>query len=162
MLLDLMFPNLESPMKPLPRTENALLVRTKFASDEAWMALRGTIEEPTPRDGFRAYVDFLSDPQYDGADAEALTKLSPGDSTFFLIADDATFADEERPVLVVNLFSDPSIDDNPDFANRGDSFRAVASVLWSVENNLSLGNMGFEEFVAALDSAGVFRGFREG
>ncbi|HEV7279799.1 MAG TPA: hypothetical protein VGN57_06255 [Pirellulaceae bacterium] len=148
-------------MKPLPRTENALLVRTNFASDEAWMALRGTIEEPTPREGVRAYVDFLSDPQYDGAGSDALVKLSPGDSTFFLVADDATFAEEERPVLVVNLFSDPSLDDDPYFANRGDSFRAVATVLWSVENNLSLGNMGFEEFVAALDAGGVFRGFPE-
>ena len=148
-------------MKRLPRTENALLVRTNFASDEAWMGLRGTIEEPAGSEGVRAYVDFLSDPQYDGAGADALVHLSPGDSTFFLVADDATFADAERPVLVVNLFSDPSLAGDPYFAKRGDSFRAVASVLWSVENNLSLGNMGFEEFVAALDAGGVFRGFPE-
>lgn len=148
-------------MKPLPRTENALLVRTHFGNDDAWMALRGTIEDSTTRDGFRAYVDFLSDPQYDGAGAAALVRLSPSDSSFFLVADDATFADPQRPILVVNLFGDPSLDDDPYFAKRGDSFRSIASVLWSVENNLSLGNTGFEEFVAALDADGVFRGFPE-
>lgn len=148
-------------MKPLPRTENALLVRTRFGNDEAWMALRGLIEDSTTPEGFRAYVDFLSDPQYDGARADALVKLSPSDSTFFLVADDATFGGPDRPILVVNLFGDPSIDADPYFAKRGDTFRAIASVLWSVENNLSLGNMGFEEFVAAVDADGVFRGFSE-
>jgi hypothetical protein len=145
-------------MKPLPRTENALLVRTRFGNDEAWMALRGLIEDSTP-EGFRAYVDFLSDPQYDGADANALVKLSPSDSTFFLVADDATFGDPDRPILVVNLFGDPSLDADPYFAKRGATFRSIASVLWSVENNLSLGNKGFEEFLSAVGPDGVFRGF---
>lgn len=30
-----------------------------------------------------------------------------------------------------------------------------------VENNLSLANMGFEEFADAVDEDGVFRGFRD-
>jgi hypothetical protein len=30
----------------------------------------------------------------------------------------------------------------------------------SIENNLSIGNMGFEEFAEAVDRDGTFRGFR--
>jgi hypothetical protein len=31
--------------------------------------------------------------------------------------------------------------------------------LWSIENNISLGNMDWEEFAEAADYDGVFRGF---
>jgi hypothetical protein len=31
--------------------------------------------------------------------------------------------------------------------------------MWSVENNLALSNMDFEEFATAVDGDGVFRGF---
>jgi hypothetical protein len=33
------------------------------------------------------------------------------------------------------------------------------SEIWAVENNLSLGNMDFEDFAGAVDANGVFRGF---
>jgi hypothetical protein len=33
--------------------------------------------------------------------------------------------------------------------------------LWSVENNLSIANMGFDEFADAVYKDGVFRGFKE-
>jgi hypothetical protein len=31
--------------------------------------------------------------------------------------------------------------------------------MWQVENNLSLGNMDYNDFVRSLDRDGVFRGF---
>ena len=39
------------------------------------------------------------------------------------------------------------------------TIRVIPSELWSVENNLSLANMDFEEFAAAAGTEGVFRGF---
>ena len=39
------------------------------------------------------------------------------------------------------------------------SFRALPSVIHSVENNLSLANMDFEHFVGSVGSDGIFRGF---
>jgi len=39
------------------------------------------------------------------------------------------------------------------------SFRVPPNELWSVENNLSLANMDFEEFAEAVDTDGVYRGF---
>lgn len=38
-------------------------------------------------------------------------------------------------------------------------FRVIPSELWSVENNLSLANMDFDEFAGAAHADGVFRGF---
>ena len=39
------------------------------------------------------------------------------------------------------------------------TFRVIPSELWSVENNLSLANMDFEEFAGAAGAEGVFLGF---
>jgi hypothetical protein len=33
--------------------------------------------------------------------------------------------------------------------------------MWEVENNLSIANMGFEEFANAVDKDGIFRGFQK-
>ena len=41
----------------------------------------------------------------------------------------------------------------------GGRFRVLPAELWSVENNVALANIDFAEFVSALDSDGVFRGF---
>jgi hypothetical protein len=34
--------------------------------------------------------------------------------------------------------------------------------LWEVENNLSIANMGFEEFAEAADEQGIYRGMLKG
>jgi hypothetical protein len=41
----------------------------------------------------------------------------------------------------------------------GQTFRVVPTAVWAVENNLSLANLGWEDFVRHLDGDGVFRGF---
>jgi hypothetical protein len=56
----------------------------------------------------------------------------------------------EYPLLVVDLLEE-----------RGRQFRAVAAAVASIDNNLSIANMGFEEFAGAVDDDGVFRGFPE-
>jgi hypothetical protein len=40
-----------------------------------------------------------------------------------------------------------------------DELRVIAEELWEVENNISLANMDWEEFVDAAEDDGVFRGF---
>ncbi|WP_374224939.1 hypothetical protein [Streptomyces sp. RK62] len=57
-------------------------------------------------------------------------------------------ASTDLPLLVVDLRRE-----------RGRCVRVVASELWSIENNLLEANMDFEEFTAAVDDGGVFRGF---
>ncbi len=53
----------------------------------------------------------------------------------------------ERPILCIDI-------DMPH-----DIFRVIPEALWSAENNLSIANMGFEEFVEATGAEGIYRGF---
>jgi len=55
---------------------------------------------------------------------------------------------EPSPVRVVDLSPEGSL-----------PFRCAATQLWSVDSNLNLANMDWEEFATAVDAVGVFRGF---
>jgi hypothetical protein len=134
----------------LPKTENSLVLRTDFSDDSAWESLCAAIRALGGE--FQAYVDCVSDPQYDGLTAERLTALAPKGShhTFVFIADRMALTHPEHPILVVDLYEEP-----------GRTFRVIPSEMWSVENNLSIANMDFCEFADNVDQDGVFRGFPE-
>ena len=136
-------------MKKLPQTKNSLVLRTHFSDDGSWEALCVSIQEPS-EEGFKAFVDCISDPAYDGLTVEQLLALSPKGSgrSFVFIADRITLTDPERPVLVVDLYAEP-----------GRTFRVIPREIWGVENNLSIANLDFDEFAANADPDGVFRGF---
>ncbi|HKY30800.1 MAG TPA: hypothetical protein VJM12_22970 [Pyrinomonadaceae bacterium] len=137
-------------MKKLPETENSLLLRTDFSDDAAWAALCEAVQEPN-EDGFRAYVDCISDPAYDGLTMEQLVALAgEGEISFVFLADRTTFTNAERPILVVDLNEEP-----------GRTFRVIPPEMWSVENNLSIANMDYSEFADSVDPDGIFRGFHE-
>lgn len=137
-------------MKPLPNTENSLVLRTDFADAQAWSDICSEIQRPVGE--FTAYVECVSDPDYDGLQPEQLVSaagLGPYRGYVFVV-DRTTFTHPEHPVLVVDLHSEP-----------GRTFRVIPSEMWSVENNLSLANMDFDEFADAADDDGIFRGFPE-
>ncbi|MGW1341032.1 DUF6924 domain-containing protein [Kribbella sp. NPDC002412] len=138
-------------MPTLPRTDSSLLVRTDFASDTAWQHLSDEAQREN-EDGFRAYIETVSDPAFDGADWQAIQAAVPvtdtGASVLF-IADTVALGSAEHPILVVAL-------------GEGSSelpFRTLPSELWAIENNLNIANMDWQEFAAAVDEDGVFRGF---
>src|SRR5262245_14554002 len=113
-------------MRKLPKTENALLLRTDFSDDAAWAALCAAAQARTA-DGFQAYLTCVSDPVFDGLTVEELVALAPkgGDHTFAFLADRTALADPEQPVLVVDLYEQP-----------GRTFRVIPRELSAVENNL--------------------------
>jgi len=136
----------------LPRTERTILLRTDFSDDAAWVALCEAIQAPQTRfgDEFRAYVSPVSDRAFDGASVSLLVELAgAAEKSFLLVADRIALTSAERPVLVVDALHDV-----------GSTFRVIPSEAWGVENNLWLANMDFEDFADAVDSDGVFRGFR--
>ncbi len=137
-------------MKHIPETKNALVLRTDFSDAAAWQSICAAIREPVG--GFKAYVDFVSDPQYDGITAEHLPSLIPQGSnhTFMFIVDRTALSHPDHPILVVDLYTEP-----------GRTFRVIPSEMWGVENNLSIANMDFAEFADSADPDGVFRGFPE-
>ena len=135
-------------MKPLPKSDQALVVRTDFSDDTAWTGVVSAIKRPV--DGFFAYVDFVDDAAFDGLTVEQLVALRDGLSkSYVIVADAVTMGAPEPSLLVVDLFEEP-----------GRSFRAVPSAIQSIENNLSIANMDFWEFAENVDADGVFRDFK--
>jgi hypothetical protein len=136
-------------VKALPRTKNALVLRTDFSSDAVWEAVCSEIRKPVGE--FRAYVDCVSDASFAGLSIEKLVELAAKDQDrpFVFLVDEVTIADQEHPIVVVDLFTD-----------LGRSFRVVPREMWGVENNLSIANMDFADFADNADDDGVFRGFQ--
>ena len=134
----------------LPDTEHTPVLRTDFLDEAAWVAVCAAIVRPAGE--FRAYVDFVDDRQYEGVAEQQILTLAPSDyrHSLIFVVDRRTLNHPAHPVLVVDLNDD---------SRR--SFRVIPSVMWSVENNLSIGNMDFEEFADSVDPDGIFRGFRD-
>lgn len=135
-------------MKAIPNTEQSPVLRTDFADEAAWESLRIAID--TPVGEFRPYVEYISDPAYDGLSTGQVLELIPQSfkHTFLFVVDRTALTHPDRPILVIDLY-----------AERGRTFRVVPTSMWSVENNLSIANMDFEEFAEEVDDAGIFRGF---
>ena len=94
-------------------------------------------------------MDIVNDPKYEGLTSEQLLSMvEEGSASLALIVDRVTISQPEQPILVVDLQDEP-----------GRTFRVIPTALWGVENNLSIGNMGFEEFADAAGKDGIFRGF---
>jgi hypothetical protein len=130
----------------LPGLDSSLLVRTDFASDDAWQELSDEAQQES-QDGFRAYLVPVSDPALDHLDWETVRAALPvGDhgALVLFIADSTTRNSPDHPVLAVDLSRDAG--DRP--------FRCIPSELCSVENNLNLANMDWEDFAGAVDDDG--------
>jgi hypothetical protein len=138
-------------MKQIPiTTENALLIRTDFSDQTAWKSLMEAACEPG--DPFMFNMEVMEDKEYSGAALEQLMGALPEDypHSFIVVADGVAVSESDHPLLVVDLQEE-----------RGRQFRAVAAQVASIDNNLSIANMGFEEFADMVDETGVFRGLPE-
>jgi len=136
-------------VKPLPETPTALVIRTDYSDQAAWEAVRDEIGRPV--DGFFASVEFVDDVAYDGLTKAQLIELCRGAEayrSYIMVVDATTLSHPDRPVLVVDIYPEP-----------GPEFRAIPSQIQSIENNLSIANMDFEEFAQCADANGIFRGF---
>jgi hypothetical protein len=137
-------------MKTIPTTESAQIIRTDFSDQTAWERITAAMREPA--DPFIFNMEFLDDRERSGATVDQLLAALPEDypHSFLVIADSVAMSQPDHPLLVVDLMEE-----------RGRHFRALAAHVPSIENNLSIANMGFEEFAGAVDESGVFRGFPE-
>ena len=73
-----------------------------------------------------------------------------GASVLF-VADSITLSSADHPILVVDLLD--SCGKSP--------FRCIPPELWSVDNNLNIANMDWENSASAAGEDGVSRGFDE-
>ncbi|MFD8598260.1 DUF6924 domain-containing protein [Kitasatospora sp. NPDC059646] len=132
-----------------PARGAALLVRTDFTDPAAWRRLRRTVAAPTA-DGFLPVVTEVDDPVLAGLAVAALTACLPPDHgrPLLVLADRRALSDPELPLLAAHL-REPA----------APTVRVAAAALWSIENNLSLANLDYADFVRAAGPDGVFRGF---
>lgn len=135
-------------MKPLPETENSLVLRTDFSDNAAWESICAAIRQPVGE--FRAYVDCLSDPAFENITVEQLVTVASQSpyQGFVFVVDQVALTHRDSPILVVDLNREP-----------GRTFRVIPREMWGVENNLSLANMDFVDFAESVDDDGIFRGF---
>ena len=131
----------------IPQDGDAPLIRTDFSNEAAWAALLIATRRPSS-EGFLANVQVINDAHLDGASAEQIGSAARGTKhAVIFIADKFTMLREDQAVLCLDASAPEK------------RFRVIPGELWSVENNLSLANMDFEEFVGAAGADGVFRGF---
>jgi hypothetical protein len=133
-------------------SSSSLLVRTDFTSDEAWDRVREEALRENA-DGFRAYIEPVSDRAFEKATWAAVRAAVPthteGASVLF-VADATTLSSPDHPILVVDLLD-----------TRLTPFRCITAALWSVDNNLNLANLDWADFADAVEEDGIFRGFPE-
>jgi hypothetical protein len=143
------------------------VIRTNCSDDKIWSAICDEIRAPQTELEFRANVNFIEDAKYAGLDCDDVVHALPDNYPGFLcfLVDLRTMSNNEHPVLVV-YFAPESVEEMdyqrvPSKTPAADigSFRAIPSAIQAVENNLSISNMDFEDFVDARDEDGVFRGF---
>ena len=136
-------------MKPIPETENPLVLRTDFSNQSAWERICADIQKPVGIFRFRANVEFLDDVEYAGITKEQLLELIPENysHSFIVLVDQMAISHPDHPLLVVDLYE-----------KSGRELRAIPSRVQSIENNLSIANMDFEEFAEAVEEDGIFRG----
>ncbi|WP_426513485.1 DUF6924 domain-containing protein [Dactylosporangium sp. McL0621] len=140
----------------------SLVIRADFAHEDEWTQIQVAIVEPQTEDEFTANVEFVDDKAYEGLTAARLLEIVPADTghSFAFIVDTQTLTHRDRPILVVNLYDwVEGIEDQGKGPQYGATFRVVPSEMWSVQNNLSLANMDWEEFADSVDDDGILRGF---
>lgn len=139
--------------RALPDDGVSLLIRTDFSDDERW---RATVDAASQTwdlgDGMNAVaaLSVVDDAAFDGLTLAELADVIDGPPYYVFLADADTIADQEHSILAVDTSGDST-----DFP----TFRVHPSQMPSVENNLSLANMDFEDFASAVGADGVFRGF---
>lgn len=139
----------------LNQPENPWLVRTDFSNEEVWVAIRKLVCLPQiePLSGMECYANLetIDEPRFKDKVYRDIVGDLPDDYPGYVVflVDTETITNKELPILVMDF----------SFTDQIKSLRAIPSAIQSIENNLSLGNMDFDDFYNARDYDGIFRSF---
>ncbi len=130
----------------IPKTDKALLFRTDYSNELQWRSLKEIVQKPGE---YFTEVEIINNNKLESVKIDKIMALVQKTTkhTYMFIVDSITINHPDKPILVVDLFTSP-----------GQSFRIVASKLWSVENNLSIANLDFEDFMENVDKENIYRG----
>ena len=137
-------------MITLPDTERAVLIRTDFDDDAAWTSIKADIFEPEDDSGLgmQADVVLLEDRAFAGCTVDELVAGRAAYSHEHLfVADREAMQTFRHPVLV-------SLE-----PERRTSFRAVPEAVMTIDANLFVDNLSFDELAESADEDGIFRDF---
>jgi len=137
-------------MKKIPITDDTLVLQTDFSNEKIWKSICKLIEAPQTEDQFTANVEFHSNKEYENIELKKILSLLPDEyeHSILFVVDSQSITDPDHSILCIDLVDEP-----------GNYFRVIPSEMWSVENNLSLGNMDFTDFADSVDKENIFRGF---
>ncbi|MFF0717196.1 DUF6924 domain-containing protein [Micromonospora sp. NPDC003816] len=163
-------------------SDASLVIRTDFSRSQEWEEIQVAIAEPQTKEGFTAFVAFVDDRAFENITPPQLVEMVPADSDHAVafLVDEETLTHPDRPILVVNLDDEDDEDDEDEDDEDEDdededdedddeqgqgpqysaTFRVVPSEMWSVQNNLTIANMDWEDFAENVDGDGIFRGFK--
>ncbi|MFF9204371.1 DUF6924 domain-containing protein [Streptomyces sp. NPDC014986] len=139
---------------------DALVVRTDYHDDQAWQDVAAALMEHD------AHVHFINDPAWAGATVdEVLTAVrADEDLAVVFLADRTTMQAEHHALLAITTLTREECEDDEDYEQLtefGREFRTTPAGVHDVFANLSIGNLGFEEYAAWAhdDPEGIYRSF---
>ncbi|MET8411528.1 hypothetical protein ABZV34_26095 [Streptomyces sp. NPDC005195] len=135
---------------------DALVVRTDYHDDVAWRAVTAALAKPWDDGGegqYAAGLHVVDDPAWAEAgvdDVVAAVRADENLSVVFL-ADGTTMRAAHHALLAVTTLTREECEDDEDhrrLTEFGRSFRTVPAGIRDIHANLSIGNLGFEEYAA--------------
>ncbi|MUL44282.1 hypothetical protein FZ103_24500 [Streptomonospora sp. PA3] len=124
----------------LPETDYSPLLRTDFTDDAAWQVLLERLG--------RDWMTVLADRGHQGLSVPELVGLVPEGSRYpvLVVADGRTFSADERSLLLIDVDEEP-----------GRTVRVAPAAVPSVVGNLAIRNRTFDDYLDAVDGAGVYQ-----
>lgn len=156
------------PSVTRPDDFETLVVRTDYGDDQAWQDVVAALTEPWGDQQYEVCVHFVDNPVWEEATVdEVLTAVTADEElAVVFIADSVTMEAPVHPLLAVTTLTREECVDDEDYAQLtefGREFRAAPAGVHELHANLSIGNLGFEEYAAWAhdDPDGVLRPFWE-
>ena len=144
----------------------ALVVRTDYHDDGAWQHLAAALRERRGDGQYKACVHLVDDPAWEGATVDEVLTAVRGDENLAVVflADRMSMQSRSLALLAVTTLTREECVDDEDYEQLtefGREFRTVPAGVDDVHANLSIGNLGFEEFAALAhdDPEGIYRSF---
>jgi uncharacterized protein DUF6924 len=145
---------------------DVLVVRTDYHDDQAWQDVTAALMEPWGDRQYEAHVHFVDDPAWAGATVDEVLNAVCADENLAVVflADRTTMQAESHALLAVTTLTREECVDDEDYEQLtefGREFRTIPAGVHDVHANLSIGNLGFEEYAAWAhdDPEGIYRSF---
>ncbi|MFD7440837.1 DUF6924 domain-containing protein [Streptomyces sp. NPDC059909] len=133
---------------------DALVVRTDYSDEQAWRDVAAALTEPWGDGAFESSIHFIDGPAWADATVDDVLVAVSGDEDLSVVflADGTTMRDQRHPLLAVTTLTREDCGDDEDYEQLtefGREFRTVPGGVPDIHANLSIANLGFEDYAAA-------------